>query len=71
MKFTDALRLLEDPNVPAKTKNIYLKDIIERIEYERPPIIRITKKNADKYAADVKKGLQYHIEPYTLRISIK
>lgn len=64
MKFTDALNALEDPNVSAKVKNQYLKDIIERIDYERPPIVRITKKSAHLYGADTEKGLQYHIEPY-------
>ena len=71
MRFTDALEALEDPNISAKIKNEYLKDIIERIDYERPPIIRINKKNADKYAAEIKKGLQYYIEPYKIRISLK
>ena len=71
LRFTDALNALEDPNVPAKITNQYLKDIIEEIKYERPPIVRITKKNAHLYDADVQKGLQYHIEPYTIRISLK
>lgn len=71
LKFTDALNTLEDPNIPAKITNQYLKDIIERITYERPPIVRITAKNAHIYDADIQKGLQYHIEPYTIRISLK
>ena len=71
MKFTDALNALEDPNVSAKVKNQYLKDIIERIDYERPPIVRITKKNAHLYGADTEKGLQYHIEPYVIKLKIK
>ena len=71
MRFTDALEALQDPNVSAKIKNQYLRDIIERIDYERPPIIRITKANADQYAADVVKGLQYHIEPYKISITLK
>lgn len=71
LKFQDALNILEDPEIPAKIKNQYLKDIIERIDYERPPIIRITKKNAELYSTEASKGLQYHIEPYKIRISIK
>lgn len=71
LKFTDALNALEDPNIPAKITNQYLKDIIERITYERPPIIKITTKNAHLYKEDKQKGLLYHIEPYTIRISLK
>ena len=71
LTFTDALVALRDPNISAKIKNEYLKGIIERIDYERPPIVRITKKNAAKYSADVAKGLQYHIEPYKIKITIK
>lgn len=71
LKFKDALVALRDPKVSAKIKNEYLKDIIERIDYERPPIVRITKKNAAKYTADVTKGLQYHVEPYKIKITIK
>jgi hypothetical protein len=71
LRFTDALNALEDPNIPAKITNQYLKDIIERIAYERPPIIKITTKNAHLYKDDKQKGLLYHIEPYTFRISLK
>lgn len=71
LKFTDALKALEDPNISAKAKNRYLKDVIERIEYERPPIVRITKKNAHEYKTDTEKGLQYHVEPYKIEITIK
>ena len=71
MKFTDALNALKDPNVSAKIKNEYLRDIIERIEYERPPNVRITKKNAHLYKTELSKGLQYHTEPYKIKITIK
>ena len=71
LKFTDALAALKDPNVSAKIKNEYLKDIIDRIDYERPPIVRITKKNAHLYSAEVSKGMQYYTEPYKIKISIK
>lgn len=71
LKFTDALNALEDPNISAKIKNQYLRDIIERIDYERPPIIRITKKNANEYGVETSKGLKYHIEPYKIKIILK
>lgn len=71
MKFTDALNALEDPNISAKIKNQYLKDIIERVEYERPPLVRITKQNAKKYGTETAKGMKFHAEPYKITIKIK
>ena len=71
LKFKDALTALRDPNISAKIKNEYLKDIIKRIDYKRPPIVRITKKNAHLYATESSKGMKYHTEPYKIRISIK
>lgn len=71
VKFTDAINALEDPKVSAKIKNQYLKEIIERIDYERPENIRITKKNAHLYEEDLKKGFNFHYEPYTIRITLR
>lgn len=71
LKFTDALNALEDPNVSAKTKNQYLKNIIDRIEYERGTTVRITKDNYEKYMDDTKKGLQYHVPMYKIKLKLK
>lgn len=71
LKFTDALDALEDPEISAKIKNQYLRDIIERIDYERPPIVRITKQNASKYGVDTSKGVKYHTEPYKITITLR
>ena len=71
VKTTDALMALEDSDLDAKIANQYLKSIIERIEYERPQIVRISKKNAEIYETDIAKGLQYHIAPYTIRVKLK
>lgn len=71
MKFTDALAALRDPDVSPKIKNEYLKDIIERMEYERPPFVRITKKNAHLYNETTSKGMKFHAEPFKLKITIK
>lgn len=62
VKFTDALEALKDPNITAKVKNDYLKDIIERIDYERPPITRLAKRE---------KGLQYDVKPYAIKLTLK
>ena len=71
MKFTDALEALRDPNVSAKAKNRYLKDIVERIDYDRPPNVRITKANAARYGTTTAKGMKFHQEPFKLSIKIK
>lgn len=71
LKFTDALTALEDPEISAKIKNQYLKDIIERIEYDRPPNVRITKENAEKYNMTTGKGMRIYSPPYKINIKIK
>lgn len=72
LTFKKAVRYLKDPNVSAKIKNQYLKKIINRIEYERPPIIRITKKNEHLYPQYSHiKGLKFHKEPYKMKMSLK
>ena len=71
LKFADALAALEDPTVSAKIKNNYLKDIIERIDYERPTPVRITKENADKYNTTTSKGMKFHSEPFKINITLK
>ena len=71
IKFSDALKALKDPEISAKIKNQFLKDIIERIDYERPPLIRITKENAAKYNTTTSKGMKFHAEPYRISIKIK
>lgn len=71
LKFTDAINALENPEISATIKNQYLKDIIERIEYERGPNIRITKENAAKYNMTTGKGMRIYSPPYKIRIKLK
>ena len=71
LKFEDALDALEDPNVDAKLKNQYLKNIIDKIEYERGPTVRITKENADEYGVDTSKGMQWYTPPYKIKLKLK
>ena len=71
MRFADALNMLKDPEVPAKTKNRYLKGIIERMEYEREPTVRITNANKHLYPEDVAKGLHFHNEPYKISVKLR
>lgn len=71
LKFKDALTALKDPNVDVKIKNQYLKNIIDRIEYERGPTVRITKENAKEYNIDTSKGIQYHTPQYKIKMKLK
>lgn len=71
LKFKDALNALEDPEVDAKVKNQFLKNIIDRIEYERGETIRITKANAKEYKVDTSKGMQWYTPPYKLNMKLK
>lgn len=75
IKFTDTITILEDPSLDAITKNMHLRDIVERIEYYRPPNVKLTKANRHLYGYDESnspgKGLKYHREPYEIHITIK
>jgi hypothetical protein len=71
MKFEDALDALEDPDVDAKVKNQFLKNIIDRIEYQRSSTVRITKHNAEHYGVDTSKGLKWYTPPYSIKMKLK
>lgn len=71
LKFEDALAALLDPEVDAKTKNQYLRNIIDRIEYEREETVRITKENAKEYGLDTSKGMQWYTPPYKIKLKLK
>ena len=71
LKFTDALRYLEDPEIPAKVKNQYLKNIIDKIEYRRGETVRITSENAKEYGVNTSKGLQWYTPPYKIKLKLK
>lgn len=71
LKFEDALDALRDPEVDAKTKNQFLKNIIDKIEYDRGPTVRVTLENAEKYGIDTTKGTQWHTTPYSIKMKLK
>jgi hypothetical protein len=71
LKFEDALDALEDPDVDAKAKNQYLKNIIDKIEYERGSTVRITKENSKEYGIDTSKGLKWYTPPYEIKMKLK
>jgi hypothetical protein len=72
IKFTEILGILQDPNINAEIKNMYLKDIIEKIEYDRPPNIRITPENKEQLGYEkIPRGKTFHGEPFEISITIK
>jgi DNA invertase Pin-like site-specific DNA recombinase len=71
IRFTDALNMLNDPGISARVKNRYLKNIIKRIEYDRPPSVRITRENRHLYEEELNRGSAYHWEPYELSIELR
>ena len=71
LKFEDALDTLEDPEVDAKVKNQFLKNIIDKIEYERGSTVRITKENSKEYGIDTTKGLKWYTPPYEIKMKLK
>lgn len=70
-KFEDAIAALEDSEVDAKVKNQFLKNIIDKIEYERGETVRITKANATEYKVDTSKGMQWYTPPYKIKMKLK
>ena len=70
-KFEDAIDALVDPEVDAKTKNQFLKNIVDKIEYERSSTVRITKHNAEHYGIDTGKGLKWYTPPYKIKLKLK
>ena len=70
IRFTEAIEALEDPLIPATITNRYLKDIIERIDYERGSSIRIPKDKRHLYP-DAPKGARWYTPPYKIKVHLK
>ena len=70
--FRETLEILKDPTKDASIKNMHLKNIIEKIEYYRPPIIKLTKANAKELGYDkLERKNIFHSEPFEISIIIK
>jgi uncharacterized protein YlaN (UPF0358 family) len=70
--FRETLEIIKDPDIDASIKNMHLKDIIEKIEYTRPPNVKITNENKGELGY-VKLGRKnmFHSEPFEITIFIK
>lgn len=72
IKFSGTLKKLKDPTINASIKNIHLKDIIEKIEYDRPTNIKITNDNKEELGyTDLTRKNVFHGEPFEISITIK
>lgn len=72
IKFSATLKILKDPKIDAAIKNLHLKDIIEKIEYDRPPTVKITNENKKELGYEkLPKGKMFHTEPFEISIIIK
>lgn len=71
LKFTDAINALKDDNVSASIKNRYLKEIIEKITYNRDKPIQLTKKLANEMGVEYSHKLCWHNYPFTLDITLR
>lgn len=71
LSFKTALEALKDDSVSPDIKNKYLRDVIEKITYERERPIRLTKELANKMGVDYPHKLCWHNYPFTLDITLK
>lgn len=69
--FSEALAALEDEKVPGKIKNEYLKKVIERIEYKRPPNARKKQLSEAELKKATHTGQGWYSLPFELHIIIK
>jgi hypothetical protein len=68
-RFYEALDLLKDDSVSAEVKNRFLKTIIDRIEYDRKPSIRMSEEDAKN--AGIKTNNGWYSPDFILDIHIK
>jgi hypothetical protein len=72
VKFTEVLEAVENPNVSVEDKNRYLKDIIERIEYERGTNIMVTKNNYKELGLPKPtRGMDWYSPPFKIDVYLK
>ena len=69
--FKNAIEALKDDTVSPELKNKYLRAIIEKMTYERPKPIILTKELAEKMGVPYPHKLCYHHYPFTLDITLR
>lgn len=71
MTFKNALEALRDDSIDAEIKNEYLKEIIEKITYERKKSYRLTKVQAEQLGIPFENGVCYYKYPFHLEITMR
>lgn len=71
VSFKNAIEALKSDNVSAKLKNTYLREVIEKIIFERPKPVLLTKALAEEMGVPYPHRLCYHQYPFTLDITLK
>ena len=80
LRFTEALKALDDPTVTAQKKNSLLKGCIERIDYSREKAVRTKSKQVRVYDPSLKKtvsrsplktGGNWDAQPIELNVKLK
>lgn len=72
IKFTDALRVLDDDSLSSEIKNRYLKDIIDKIVLDRSPSVKITNENKHEYGFEkLERKNVFYTPPYKISIKLK
>lgn len=71
LTFKNALDSLRDESVDARIKNEYLKEIIEKITYERDKSYRLTKAQAEEMGIPFENGVCYFKYPFHLEITMR
>ena len=71
VSFKNALEALKDDNVSPELKNKFLREVIEKITYERKKPVRLTNALAEKLGVPYPHKLCYHHYPITLDITLR
>ncbi len=71
VSFKNALEALKDDNVSPELKNKFLREVIEKITYERKKPVRLTNKLAEELGVPVPGKLSYYHYPITLDITLR
>ena len=69
--FRNAIESLKSDDVSPALKNKYLREIIEKMTFERPKPIRLTKALAEEMGVPYPHRLCFHQFPFTLDITLK
>ena len=71
VSFKNAIESLRSDEVSPELKNKYLREVIEKMTFERPKPVRLTKALAEEMGVPYPHRLCYHQYPFTLDITLR